>query len=94
MIDEIPIPPKARQAATDELLRTDGDVVAAIRAALHAWPGVCITTRFQPDLKNGGQCILPAALLSLPLTKEGQRLEATMKKLRRGVLPLPQEPRT
>ena len=39
MIKDIPIPPEARMAATDELLRTGGDVVAAIRAALASWPG-------------------------------------------------------
>ena len=47
--EQIPIPPEARMAATAELLRTGGDVVAAIRAALNAWPGVEVVKWYYAD---------------------------------------------
>lgn len=60
--DEFPIPPESRKAATDALLQTGGDVVAAIRAALNAWPGMAI---FRPNVYGPRN-------LTLPLPEKGE----------------------
>jgi hypothetical protein len=59
MNDEIPIPPEVRSAATNALLQTGGDVVAAIRAALAAWPGMRIKTAVKDMRQHDTAIILP-----------------------------------
>jgi hypothetical protein len=87
------IPIEAAIAATREGLPSDV-VREIVSAVLSAWPGVSITTRIQADFKNGNQWILPVPILSLPLTKEGQQLDAKIEKLwRDAITPALQENR-
>jgi hypothetical protein len=45
-----------------------------LAAALNAWPGVCVRTRFRPDPNQGGQHLKTEPMLSLPL-QETQNAE-------------------
>jgi hypothetical protein len=71
-VTEKQIPKEARWAARSVI----GDHVSsdtidrALAAALNAWEGVCIRTRFIPNAK--GEWIDTQEMLSLPLSKEGE----------------------